>query len=116
MTDLTIQPITPTIPLRFFHFSQNNSGGSFVVDTEAGIAQEVVIQATSPQEANAKAEAIGLYFNGCDAGIDCNCCGDRWYPKWDDDKGTEVVVLNRFQWTRPMVYIHYADGTIKAVE
>ena len=71
----------------FFDFSQNNSGGDFDYDAERGISCHVIIEADSPSDASEKAEAIGLYFDG--AG-DCSCCGDRWYPQWNDDKGDET--------------------------
>ena len=31
------------------------------------------------------AEDIGLYFDGVEQGMDCSCCGDRWYRAWEDD-------------------------------
>ena len=58
----------------FYTFYQNNSGGSFL-----GPAHYVVIEAPSANSANALAEDQGVYFNGCENGNDCPCCGDRWY-------------------------------------
>lgn len=60
----------------FYVYSQNNSGGSFVVDND--VAHYVVVEADSEQDADDKAESVGIYFNGCDNGQDCDCCGDRW--------------------------------------
>lgn len=65
---------------KFFEFSQNNSGGSF-----NGFARSVFIQARNADEANERAEEVGLYFDGCESGIDCDCCGDRWSRVYDDD-------------------------------
>jgi len=76
-----------TLPLRWFVFRQNNSGGSFDYDENVGI--HVYIQATSAKEANNRAEAIGIYFNGCEDGRDCDCCGDRWYSLWGDESGQD---------------------------
>lgn len=44
-----------------------------------GPAIEVWIEAESAAEANRLAQYNGLYFDGVDDGIDCDCCGDRWY-------------------------------------
>lgn len=59
----------------FYHYSQNNSGGSFHFDKAAGITVHVVVEADSAQEADTIAEHIGLYFDGSN---DCECCGARW--------------------------------------
>lgn len=70
----------------FFHFHQNNSGGSFDYDEEAGITAHVIVEADSSDDANRRAKEIGIYFHGIG---DCPCCGDRWYEQWYDDDGTE---------------------------
>lgn len=64
--------------MKFYLFDQNNSGGNFTVDNE--LSSIVFIEAENAEEANSIAEAIGIYFDGCMKGIDCSCCGDRWYP------------------------------------
>src|SRR5688572_2492456 len=73
----------------FFWYRQNNSGGSFRWNHDAGITVNVIIEADSPREADVKAEQIGLYFDGVNAGLDCSCCGDRWrreaWREGDDD-------------------------------
>ena len=66
----------------FFTFGQNNSGGSFV--TNDSVAEYVIVEADNADAANSIANDIGIYFNGVKDGIDCDCCGDRWYPAWDD--------------------------------
>lgn len=58
-------------------YDQNNSGGSF--DLNENISHRVVIEAESSYEASEIAESLGIYFNGCNEGMDCPCCGDRWY-------------------------------------
>lgn len=63
--------------MNFYEFSQNNTGGSFVTDDK--LCHRVVIEAASEKEAIQKAEEMGIYFNGVDDGMDCPCCGDRWY-------------------------------------
>jgi hypothetical protein len=112
-----------TAKLLFYTYSQNNSGGSFDVDLKTGIAETVIIQAASVEEANAKAENIGLYWNGCDSGIDCECCGDRWSQPWDDGTPTPEIYgqpvnqenVNKTFCTglRSAVAVHYYDGRIK---
>ena len=82
------EPKTP----KFFHFSQNNSGGSF--DINETVAHHVIIEAHSAKEANARAVDIGIYFNGCDTGADCTCCGDRWSTAWGDGEATPLLYGN----------------------
>ena len=76
---------------RFFHFSQNNSGGSFVIDET--LAHHVIIEAYDALDANTRAMQIGIYFNGCDSGMDCQCCGDRWSAQWSDDRGDDTPMI-----------------------
>jgi hypothetical protein len=74
--------------MKFFHFSQNNSGGSFT-----GPAKHVVVEAENASDANDRAESVGVYFNGCNEGLDCSCCGDRWYRQWLDEAGDDVPMV-----------------------
>lgn len=70
----------------FYTFIQNNSGGSF-----SGPAHYVIVEADSPDEANSIAQArADIYFDGCDKGWDCYCCGDRWYSMDDWDEADKV--------------------------
>jgi hypothetical protein len=62
----------------WFKFNQNNSGGKFTYSKN--LADHVWIEADNPRHANIIAEDLGIYFDGCDTGRDCPCCGDRWYP------------------------------------
>ena len=111
----------------FYEFRQNNSGGSFVHDPDAGISKHVIVEAPSLKRATAIAQSIGLYFNGVDDGYDCECCGDRWYEPWNDE-GTEEpsiydkVVTEEYEDTTgfgmkwidgPEAYVHYADGAVQ---
>lgn len=65
------------LKLEYWGFDQNNSGGSFVNDDK--LCHRVFIEAYSEEEACDKGENLGMYFNGCEDGSDCPCCGDRWY-------------------------------------
>lgn len=62
--------------MSWYHYRQNNTGGSFTVDERVG--HHVLVEAATPAEADARAREIGLYFDGCDTADDCPCCGDRW--------------------------------------
>ena len=104
----------------FFEFNQNNSGGDFVVDDR--VCHHVIIEASSADQANEIAEAVGIYFNGVDDGVDCDCCGDRWYPQWGSAAGTEDPLIYGQDPTKYVdrfteageVYcrIYYKDGLI----
>jgi len=75
---------TATVETKFFTFNQNNSGGSFDYDEKAGITHYVIVEAMDKSHAVSRAEDIGLYWDGCNSGRDCSCCGDRWYVPYDD--------------------------------
>lgn len=107
--------------MAFYTFSQNNSGGSFDIDHASGIGEAVIVEANTADEANTKAEAIGLYFDGVDEGMDCGCCGDRWH-RADESDGSAVPTRynNRFTLDAPATnyryacesFVHYANGSI----
>lgn len=60
----------------FYHFNQNNPGG--VTHTTNTLADQVIIEADTPDEADVRLIALGGYFDGVSIGRDCPCCGDRW--------------------------------------
>lgn len=64
--------------LKWYHYDQNNSGGSFVNNDDVG--EDVFIQAQSQEEAQAK-------FDSLDNEADnwCECCGERWYSADEQD-------------------------------
>lgn len=118
----------------FFTYNQNNSGGGFEVNEERGISHYVIIEADDADAADARAEKIGLYFDGAADGPDCPCCGDRWYRAWSGE-GSDVPsiygtplhdiefttewrdepnVLEKWIFWAPEVYVHFADGRIQA--
>ena len=75
----------------WYEFSQNNSGGEFIRNNDSALC--VLVEANSAEEANKRAtRELGIYFNGCNAGMDCPCCGDRWYPVTEYDAKTEPSV------------------------
>ncbi len=63
--------------MKFYEFSQNNSGGKFAVDSQ--LCRLLIIEASSEEEAISKAEDLGCYWDGVEKDMDCPCCGDRWY-------------------------------------
>jgi len=69
--------------IKIYEFNQNNSGGSFVVDDK--LCHRLLIEAESVDEASDIAENLGVYYNGCESGMDCECCGDRWYRPWNSN-------------------------------
>ncbi|MHC2451219.1 hypothetical protein ACUXP3_001820 [Bacillus altitudinis] len=63
--------------MTFYEYTQNNSGGHFEVNEK--LCHRLFIEADSYSESESIAESLGVYFNGVSDGIDCGCCGDRWY-------------------------------------
>jgi hypothetical protein len=104
---------------KFYTFIQNNSGGHFSVNDR--ICEYVIIEAIDADDANMRAENIGIYFNGCENGRDCDCCGDRWNFQYNDD-GNDVpsifgtpVTKTYTSWYRSGCIIHYLDGRVEKV-
>ena len=108
--------------LRFYEYDQNNSGGGFDYNEQAGISVKVIVQATGYEDANARAQGIGLYFDGEG---DCFCCGDRWYAKCGEEGMDLASLKQRFtdwadgkwfmKWMQPdqpEVFVHFADGRV----
>jgi hypothetical protein len=110
----------------FYTFNQNNSGGVF--DQDDNVTHFTVVEGDTVEEILQKADDIGIYFNGVDEGRDCDCCGDRWNPPWDEDDLTEGPDIygntpeeylqegNHWMlWMDPgkEIVIHYKDGTKK---
>jgi hypothetical protein len=106
----------PEVP-RYFHFSQNNPGGSFVIDET--VAHHVIIQAHSAREANQRATDIGIYFDGCSTGQDCNCCGDRWSRAYGEGDETPLIygddpATHQDMFTKPgqpVCHVYHLDGS-----
>ena len=80
----------------------------------------MIIEADSANEANIKAEEIGIYFNGCSIGMDCSCCGDRWCSVDEGDADNNALVYSdsvgnyNCMWTplgKAYAYVYYKNGT-----
>ena len=79
--------------MTYYNYRQNNSGGSF-----AEPAINVVIKADSPAQADAIAITKGIYFDP-EFEIDCDCCGNRWYPATDYDASESIPVPSDWELT-----------------
>lgn len=110
------------IESNFYTYYQNNTGGDFEINKQHGICEIVIIEANSHTEANSIANNIGLYFDGCENGIDCNCCGDRWYEVGERDAEKTPLIYGKsvFDYKQSMFknycYIHYLNGEIEHVK
>lgn len=108
------QEIKP-IPLKWFNFRQNNSGGRFIVNEY--MAHDVFIQATSAAEAVRRAQVIGL--DPYEAY--CSCCGERWGLDClgDEDgfaqptKYGKLYSKNTSRGFKEEARLHYIDGHIE---
>lgn len=86
----------------------------------------MIVEAMNADQTNGIAEGIGIYFNGCDDGRDCDCCGDRWYAasgEGDDEPmlyGSPVAEFLHFNNSRKvkdkeaLVRVFYLDGVIQS--
>lgn len=98
----------------YYGFSQNNSGGEFEIDDKVTI--NVWVEANNAREANAKAEEIGIYFDGVNSEMDCECCGDRWSVVIETDAQEFPLISNHgSRWVgdgENHTIIYHADGTV----
>ena len=103
----------------FYLFVQNNSGGSFQYDADAGIGVNVAFEANSEEEAIERAQNV-IYFNGVAKCRDCPCCGDRW-SEYTYDHAETIEELNKqkhvsLSYDDSTMYVHMLDGTIIAMK
>lgn len=105
-----------TIKTLFYHFSQNNSGGYFITDTNNGVGEHMIIEARSPEDAWDRlreiGDKVGGFWNYCD------CCGERWHDY--SEEGTEIPTIygepaNEHKTYRKdgKKYIHYLDNSFE---
>lgn len=112
--------------LKWYAWNQNNSGGEFHVNDN--VAHRLFIEAYSEEEADRKAQDLGVYYNGVDDGFDCDCCGDRWYspeklefpinwggPVFNNIHEYAGYMADNYGWTEPDGYLYYYDGMKAAV-
>lgn len=99
-------------------YRQTNSGGSFDISDDLG--HTVLIEADSPDDANQRATELGIYFDGCEDGSDCSCCGDRWYRASDPGTPEPTIYETPVADYKPLTYwgeggtytidLHFKDG------
>ena len=107
---------TNPVPLKWFHFDQNNSGGYFLVNED--VAEDVYIQAENAEHAQDRARAIFFPYREF-----CECCGERWtidYIRDEDgydvptkyDVDIDEIVAEHFS---KQARLHHLDGNIETV-
>lgn len=96
----------------FYTYSQNNSGGRWI-DNER-VTGFVIIEARSAEQANERAEEIGLYFDGDG---DCPTCGNRWDEAYGPGTerpsiygNTDLPAALRESYSTGKVYVYYMNG------
>lgn len=107
----------PDMPLKWFMFSQNNSGGSYVENDVVCVERYVGIQARNAAEAIRMAQHLFEPYSDY-----CPCCGERLSYYVDDCDGTDVpsiygesIYEAKKPWIREKVILHYADGKVERV-
>lgn len=102
---------------KFYTFDQNNPGGSF--DRDDDLAEYVIIEALNADDANSRASAVGIYFNGCEDEVDCRCCGDRWSEVREKDGHDTPMIYDKpasayepYIGDKGQIFcvVHYMDG------
>ncbi|WP_420492620.1 DUF7296 family protein [Paenibacillus larvae] len=79
------------------------------------------MEADTAEQANAKAETIGIYFDGVDKGIDCPCCGDSWvrnYGMGTDEPevyGKSVYEVKKGLFQESGTHLSFLDGSKEVV-
>lgn len=108
--------------MSFFNFRQNNSGGFWT-----GPAINLIVEASTEEEANRIAESHGVYFDGSN---DCPCCGSRWSETWEETPSPMIYrtsITENIEDTRkwgnlykqrgvPYAMVVYANGVIETHE
>lgn len=100
----------------FYTFTQHNSWGEWVFDEN--LAHFTIVEANTKDEALEIAEKLGIYFNGVNQGIDCECCGDRWDDYTEGSLtpkiyGKDISEQTFYHWgkdTDAQVIVHYLNG------
>lgn len=107
---------TIKVNLKWWHFSQNNSGGYFI-DNDV-VSHDVFIQARNAEEAEAKAAKIFEPYSAY-----CGCCGERWCTSCYEDEGTDnpekngkpLSVTTKDMFNKTYI-LHHFDGRVEKGE
>lgn len=117
MTKLTIR--RASAPLHWYHFDQNNTGGSFDLDESRKETPKVsnLVQARSEGEAWATMRLHGATNLGS-----CPCCGDRWVELPDPESPKSILTTLFYTSTRgwtdfqKITNLYFADGRVLEVK
>lgn len=111
-----------------YEFRQNNSWGNMKYDDK--ITSDMIIQASSEQEAQEILESFWWYFDWVENWQDCGCCWDR-RSRWSNDLKFPIHRNHKVRFTtieeyaenhtksycyfkdKPDLRLFYKDGTIK---
>jgi len=77
-----------------YSFRQNNSGGFYTQPAKFIIVKD----AKDSEHATEIALGAGMYLQGVAAGMDCGCCGDRWYGvdnEWDTMENALLAITGK---------------------
>ena len=77
-----------------YSFRQNNSGGFYTQPAKFIIVKD----AKDSEHATEIALGAGMYLQGVAAGMDCGCCGDRWYgvdDEWDTMENALLAINDK---------------------
>jgi hypothetical protein len=107
-----------TKELKWYEYSQNNSGG-FLLEP----AENLYVQAYTAKEADEVAESFGVYEDW-EFESDCDCCGVRWTfnapyefvtPLNDAEVEYKLQRYSKYASSKtcPIWMKVYADGTVK---
>lgn len=113
-SDLQTTNSSPITGLRWWHLSQNNSGGYFI--TNDVVSEDVFVQAETAAEAQER--ALAIIEDYCEY---CECCGQRWYVDFAEDEGTASPEIweESIYTISPGVFrsecrLHFWDGTVES--
>ena len=104
--------------MAWYVLRQNNSRGKWIGPLVLGV------EADGEDKAAEIASRHGVYFNGCETGADCPCCGDRWSlpfevadepMTYDQPVRTRKYSLVMYRGLVPYVLVH-ADGRVEQGE
>lgn len=110
----TIDTTPQALPLRWWAYHQNNSGGYFITDEK--VAEYVFVQARDAAEAQTRADAI---FDEDDRRVYCSCCGERWYgPNEDEGTAQPMIYETSIYDVTPHTFctecrLHFFDGSVE---
>lgn len=106
---------------KFYTLNQNNSGGYFIVDDNAGVARFLIIEAKDAAQALRVME--GISYDCANFFEFCNCCGERWSSWIQNDDGVEKPEIygepaqeymntsgRSYLGEENSAFIHYLDG------